>query len=45
MCPREIYDPIIKEIVLILINYDKTGPLQTIGVPLLGEAPLIGRLR
>ncbi len=35
---------IIKEIVVILVGYDKTGFLQTIVGPLLGEAPLIGRL-
>ncbi len=35
---------IIKETVMILVSNDKTGSLQTIGAPLLGEASLIGRL-
>ena len=30
---------------LILAIYDRIGFLQTKGAPLLGEAPLIGRLR
>ncbi len=36
---------IIKETTSILAIYDGFGFLQTMGAPLLGEAPLIGRLR
>ncbi len=36
---------IIKETMSILAIYNSIGFLQTRGAPLLGEAPLIGRLR
>ena len=36
---------IIKGTMSILAIYDSIGLLQTKGAPLLGEAPLIGRLR
>ncbi len=36
---------IIRETIPVLVIYDSNGFLQTKGAPLLGEAPLIGRLR